>query len=501
LSGGDILLGYWRTHDDYQLWLKSKLISLVPEHEAEIRFYGSLVEKVYVLNLDPLKEIVAPMYSLIGRPAHNQPELFRALVVMLHCKTQDPTKFVAVLRSSLVLAAICGFEGQTPGVGTFYDLLARLWLADAPQKAVKVPPSKGRKRPKSGDKLKPKHPGIIKKLVDKALQGCVIEKRPERVLQAILKECAVIPSSKLGLLGNPDNLAISGDGSPVRTGASPRGKKLCQCPAQGIYHCQCERSFTDPTANWGWDSYHEQWFYGHTLYSITSADSFNDLPIYLRFVQGSRHDSVTFVFAWVELLKLYPEFKFSKALLDSAHDVYDIYRLLNANHTQAFIDLNKRNKGHNIYSGPLTVNDNGVPICIANLPMLNWGFNNDRCRIKWRCPHYKDRSKCPKSPECSPSKYGRVVYTKPDWDLRIFTPIPRGSKAWKAIYARRSTVERTFKRILVDYKIENARCRSNKRWFWQATIAALNQHLDAQVALLKPSILSEVGIKTISKAA
>jgi len=51
------LLGYWRTHDDYQLWLKTKLISLVPEHEAEIRFYGSLIEKVYVLNLDPLKEI------------------------------------------------------------------------------------------------------------------------------------------------------------------------------------------------------------------------------------------------------------------------------------------------------------------------------------------------------------------------------------------------------------------------------------------------------------
>lgn len=368
------MLGYWRIHDEYQLWLKSRLISLASEHAAEIRFYGSLIEKVYVLNLDPLKEIIAPLYSPIGRPAHNQPELLRALVVMLHCKTQDPTKFVTILRASPVLTAICGFDGQTPGVGTFYDLLARLWLADAPQKAIKTPHSKSRKRPKSGEKLKPKHPGIVKKLVDKALQGRVIRKRPERILQTILKECAVIPSSKLGLLGNPDNLAISGDGSPVRTGASPRGKKLCQCHTQGIYRCQCKRSFTDPNANWGWDSYHEQWFYGHTLYSITSADSFNDLPIYLRFVQGSRHDSVTFVFAWVELLKLYPEFKFSKALLDSAHDVYDIYRLLRANNTQAFIDLNNRSKGHNIYSGPLTVNDNGIPFCIANLPMLKLGI-------------------------------------------------------------------------------------------------------------------------------
>lgn len=495
------MLGNWRKHSEYQTWLKSKLISLMPEHEAEIRYYGSIVEKVYVLNLDPLKEVIVPLYSSIGRPAQNQPELFRALVVMVHCKTQDPTKFVNLLRSSPVLSSICGFEGQTPGVGTFYDLLARLWLADAPQKEIKTPKSKGRKRPKSGDKLKPKHPSIVKKLVDKALQGRLIEKRPERILQRILKECAVIPSSKLGLLGNPDNLAVSGDGSPLLTGASPNGKRLCKCHTQGIYHCKCKRSFTDPTANWGWDSYHDQWFYGHTLYSITSADSPNDLPIFLRLVQGSRHDSVTFVFSWVELLNLYPEFKFSKALLDSAHDVYDIYRLLWENQTEPFIDLNGRNQGHSIYSGPLTVNASGVPICMANLPMRNWGFNNNRCRIKWRCPHYKDKSQCPKQQECSPSSYGRVVYTKPNWDFRLFTSIPRGSKAWKTIYARRTTVERTFKRILVDHKIENARCRSKKRWFWQATLAAVNQHLDAQVAILKPPILSDIGLLTISKAA
>lgn len=495
------MLGYWRTHEEYQIWLKARLIALLPAHEAEIRFYGALVEKVYVLDLDPLKNVIASLYSPIGRPAQSQPELFRALVTMLHTKIQDPTKFVAKLRASPVLSAICGFEDQTPGVGTFYDLLARLWLVDAPQKMVRSPKKKDRKPPKAGEKLKPKHPGIVKKLVDKALQGRIIERRPERVLQTILKECAVIPSSKLGLLGNPDNLAVSGDGAPLLTGANSRGKKICKCHDHGIYHCQCERSFTDPTANWGWDSYHEQWFYGHTLYSITSADSPNDLPLLLRLVQGSRHDSATFVFVWAELLKLYPEFMFSKALLDSAHDVYDIYRLLKANNTEAFIDLNSRNKGHSTYAGPLSINKDGVPVCLADLPMLNWGFNNDRCRIKWRCPHYKDISQCPKHQECSPNKYGRVVYTKPDWDLRLFTPTPRGSRAWKMIYARRTTVERTFKRILVDHKIENARCRSKKRWFWQATLAAVNQHLDAHVAVMKPSILSDIGLQSILKAA
>ncbi len=69
---------------------------------------------------------------------------------------------------------------------------------------------------------------------------------------------------------------------------------------------------------------------------------------------------------------------------------------------------------------------------------------------------------------------GWFLYTKPSWDLRLFTPTPRNSKAWKDVYARRTIVERTFKRILVDYKIELANARTKKRWFWQATLAAIN---------------------------
>ncbi|WP_366922067.1 transposase [Metallumcola ferriviriculae] len=496
------MLGYWRTHVEYQDWLKSELVSLTVTHEANIRFYAPLIEKVYIFNLDPVKKVIAKLYSPLGRPAKNQPELLRALVVMLHCQIHDPTKFVDKLRASPVLRAICGFEkGETPGVGTFYDLLERLWLLDNPQKAIRKPKSKGRKRPKSGKKLPAKHPGIVKRLVDRALKGQVIEKRPESILQKILKECAVLPSSKLGLLGNPNKLAIAGDGAPLLTGATPYGKRICDCPSKGIYRCKCKRVFTDPDANWGWDSYHDQWFYGHTLYSITSADSKNDLPLYLRLVQGSRNDSVTFVVSWAELLHLYPDFKFSKALLDAAHDVYDIYRLLHANETEPFIDLNNRAKGNNTFPGPINVDENGVPICLEGLPMLNWGFSNDRCRIKWRCPHHKDSSKCSKKHECSPSAYGRVVYTKPIWDLRLFTPTPRNSKAWKHVYARRTTVERTFKRILVDYKIELANARTKKRWFWQATLAAINQHLDAQVAVVKPNILEKIGLETFSKSA
>ena len=69
------------------------------------------------------------------------------------------------------------------------------------------------------------------------------------------------------------------------------------------------------------------------------------------------------------------------------------------------------------------------------------------------------------------------VYTKPNNDFRLFTKTPRNSKAWRKAYARRTTVERTIKRILVDYDIESLRFRAEKRWFWSASLAAINMHL------------------------
>ena len=66
-------------------------------------------------------------------------------------------------------------------------------------------------------------------------------------------------------------------------------------------------------------------------------------------------------------------------------------------------------------------------------------------------------------------------------------------------YAKRTSVERTLKRILVDYDIENLRLRAEKRWFWFATLAGINQHLDAQIAVLKQPLFTKLGL--ISRSA
>ncbi len=126
--------------------------------------------------------------------------------------------------------------------------------------------------------------------------------------------------------------------------------------------------------------------------------------------------------------------------------------------------------------------------------MICWGIHKKRQRVKWRCPKYKDPSSCAFQHNCSNSKYGRVVYTRPEIDYRLFTKTPRGSKAWKKVFARRTSVERTLKRTLVDYLIDQARARSDKRWFWLATLAALNQHLDAQTRITKISLIKRLGL-------
>lgn len=123
------MLGYWRPHDNFQNWLVGKLQLLMPGLEPQILFHAKVLEKVYTLNLDPLKDLVANCYSPIGRPAQKQPELFRALVVMTHYSNDGITRFVERLHHDPVLAIACGFEFDSiPGEGTFYDFLHRFWL-------------------------------------------------------------------------------------------------------------------------------------------------------------------------------------------------------------------------------------------------------------------------------------------------------------------------------------------------------------------------------------
>src|SRR5699024_12054656 len=60
---------------------------------------------------------------------------------------------------------------------------------------------------------------------------------------------------------------------------------------------------------------------------------------------------------------------------------------------------------------------NGTPLCNAGRPMVPNGQDRSTGYLMWRCPFGKDHvSKCPQN--CSNAKYGRVIKTRPEWDIR-----------------------------------------------------------------------------------
>lgn len=222
---------------------------------------------------------------------------------------------------------------QSVSVASYYDLIHRFWLAShklhiARTKVLRSFKSKPRLKLKAGQKLPPKHGGVTKKFAKLAVRDALPEYRPEKVLQELLARCVVDTSANMGLLGDIHKLSAAADGTPFYSGASHYGKKVCDCKSKGIYDCKCPRCYPDPDARWGWDSYREQYFYGDILFNITASDSPNDLPIYLRNAQASRHDSILAIFAISEVRKLYPEICIRNFIADGAMDNYPTYELM-----------------------------------------------------------------------------------------------------------------------------------------------------------------------------
>ena len=344
------LLGFWRSHADYKQQVATELSLIARSDPSAILEYERSISKLYILDLDPLKPILEPLYSNIGRPSMNQPEIFRSLVLMNDLK-YSLDEWVDKLAKNRVLRIACGFFDRLPGIASYYDFMDRIFKLD---EKPRIKPKKRKPKKKYGkNKMPHKRQGIVQKLVDRILQGRRFNKRPERLLQEIFAKVCVQPSIDLGLV--PKAVSISGDGTCIETGASPYGRKTCGC---SNFFCDCPRKFSDPNATWGWDSHNERYFYGYTGYFISTYNRTLklDLPLYLRLVDAKRHDSISAVVALAEFRDLYPCLDVDTFISDSASDNYATYVLLNELGINAVIALNSHNEGTSpIRAAPSTI--------------------------------------------------------------------------------------------------------------------------------------------------
>lgn len=76
--------------------------------------------------------------------------------------------------------------------------------------------------------------------------------------------------------------------------------------------------------------------------------------------------------------------------------------------------------------------------------------------------------------------YSNITST-PDWDIRLYPPVPRGTEKYRKTYNNRTSSERVNNRILNDYHLHDMKIHSKKRYSFFAMIAGINIHLDARI--------------------
>ena len=468
-------------HSAYQNHVLSLFLEYYPDPDSLPVSTWTIIDHFWHLDLSQVDEQMKCKYSIFG-PAPRLPScMLRSMLVALEFKVISYTDWAAQLKINPLYAILSGFTpGNTPGVGTFYDFINRLWDSDSDNLSdhEHLPKAKVKKPSKKGAKAD----SIEKVTVEELLES--LELNPPTTEQAyqslfeIFKLNFLDKSVENGLI-NPDSIALSGDGTPVVTANRERSRSTCDCREKGITDCCCPRFYSQPDCDIGWDSSRNCFYSGYDLYMLTASDSESDLPIFPLLNCASMHDSHGFLRNWFSMKAFLPDYNISKVLLDSAHDAMPIYKYFKRNNITPFIDLNEKRGIHLKYKNDFEIGKDGIPVCLQGLKMRHDGVEVKKNRSKFRCPLADRKNGCTCPNPCSDSKYGRTVHLQNKDNPRLINIPPRDSDEWKNEYNNRTSSERCNKREKIDYKYEDGNHRSTRNWYCRLYCIMMCQHLDA----------------------
>ena len=414
-------------HTAYQTFVLENLRKYYPDPTVFAKSTWDIIERFWNLDLSYTDELLRSKYSVFGPKPRTPSCMQRSYLLSIDFKVHSLTDWAAQLKINPLYAILSGFQfGDTPGVGTFYDFLDRLWDSDSDNLSPHIHPIKKKKvkKPKQkGDKAEP----IEKVTVEQLFQSMEyssfsIDEQPYTSLFKIYDHEFLSVSISKGLI-DISNLSIAGDGMPVTTSARERKHRICECSKNGITSCHCDRYFSQPDCDIGYDSSRECFYHGYHLYILVAANSESDLPLFPLFTPASKHDSHGFL--------------------------------------EAF-----------------TIGKDGVPICKAGRKMNHDGSEPSKTRLKFRCPLASRKYGCSCSTPCSDSKYGRTVHFAMKDNPRLINFPPRDSEEWKLEYNARTSAERSNKREKIDFQLESGRHRSTKMWYCRLYHILMLQHLD-----------------------
>lgn len=207
-----------------------------------------------------------------------------------------------------------------------------------------------------------------------------------------------------------------------------------------------------------------------------------------------------------DFYSLHPSFQHNDFLGDAAFDAVDTYEFLLSENEQghkffnrAFIPLNSRGTS---YKPDCPINDNGIPLCPKNHDLLmkfygTFSEKNRPTRTKWICPKLKrigTKLICHCDEPCTDSKYGRVKYTYPNKNFRLYPGTLRGTEEWSKLYKIRTVVEQSINHIKSNMGIANRKTRNAKTTKADVFLAGISQLVTVIIAnaMAKPQYIRSI---------
>ena len=469
-------------HTAYQDFVIERFRKYYPTPDNLPDITMEIAERFWNKDLTDVDVLMRNCYSKFGPKPRPASCMLRSYLLSIAVKCFSITEWVNQLQLVPAYAIISGFDpDDTPGVGTFYDFFSRLWLFRNNNLTPHEHPPKPRpdKSKKKGEKAASADKLTVDQMLSKLQADPPSRQQPFSLIFKVFEKLFLEESVRRGLI-DPDALALSGDGTPVVTSAQQRKKRLCNCRESGITNCDCDRYYSQPDCDIGWDSHRGCYYHGYSLYLLTASDSFSDLPVFPLLNPASRHDSLGFLQCFFTMKTFLPRFQVSMLLLDSAHDAMAIYQFCRKENISPFIDLNRKRGAPCTCKNDFSIGPDGIPICRAGLKMRPDGVEYARYRSKYRCP-LMNRSTgiCSCQDPCSTSKFGRTVHLARKDNPRLFNIPPRNSPEWENAYKDRTSSERCNKRLKEDFHLEDAHHRSSKMWYCRLYASMMLQHLCA----------------------
>lgn len=476
------MLIHWQSHQEYLNFLHETKVHLDSSQRLSLQLeFGPVREKLHLLDLDPVMAYLYSFYSPVGRPAKNQTQIIRSLILMIMLGFTSLAAWLLKLKADCLLAALAGCPPDSlPPLGSYFDLMDRLWpqsktFQQTGRKDLFPKDKNGKpsKKPGKGKKLPNKHSGITDKMTAYALNHSEFPFYYEKRLQQVFRLAAILPSLK-------DGLTLSGDGICVHSHASPYGHKVCKCLENGITGCSCKRHFSDPDAHWGWDSDEEVFYFGHTLYMLCAhnSDIGVDLPLHIRFLDARRHDSVSAVVSLWEFKTINPDIPVRDICLDSAHDNYATYNLCQKWNIRPFIDLNSNRRRPD----SISIDEDGTPLCML---VSVWSTGDTAGRSipangAARSPAAKQLPALARKNVLHLLTVAMSTQNQTGTSVSI-PPLPPGTEEYKQIYNNRTSCERVNNRVLNDYHLHDMGIHTKKRYSFFTMIICICIHLDARL--------------------